>query len=86
MNDCDIGGELVNYVFYGSSERLRLVAMGHGMLFNHSSAPNVAYYREQGSLGTELVLYALRDIKKGEELFYSYGEEWWTTRQQTAMQ
>ncbi|MBN1279505.1 MAG: SET domain-containing protein-lysine N-methyltransferase, partial [Chlorobiaceae bacterium] len=28
-----------------------------------------------------LILYALRDIAKGEELFYSYGDDWWTTRQ-----
>jgi len=55
--------------------------MGNGMLFNHSSTPNVAYYREESTLGPELVLYALRNISKGEELFYSYGDEWWSTRQ-----
>ncbi|MEI8102386.1 MAG: SET domain-containing protein [Chlorobium sp.] len=81
VTDKDIGGELLNYVFYGSTEQDRLVAMGNGMLFNHSSTPNVAYYRENTSLGPELVLYALRDIGKGEELFYSYGDEWWSTRQ-----
>jgi SET domain-containing protein len=82
VTDKDIGGELLNYVFYGSTESTRLVAMGNGMLFNHSATPNVAYYRESTSLGAELILYALRDIRKGEELFYSYGDEWWTTRQQ----
>jgi SET domain-containing protein len=81
VTDRDVGGELLNYVFYGSTETARLVVMGNGMLFNHSSTPNVAYYREQSSLGVELVLYALRNINKGEELFYSYGDDWWTTRQ-----
>ena len=81
VTDRDIGGELLNYVFYGSTESARLVVMGNGMLFNHSSTPNVAYYREQSTLGVELVLYALRDISKEEELFYSYGDDWWTTRQ-----
>ncbi|MEI6757804.1 MAG: SET domain-containing protein [Chlorobium sp.] len=81
VTDRDIGGELLNYVFYGSTEAGRLVVMGNGMLFNHSSTPNVAYYREESTLGPELVLYALRDIRKGEELFYSYGDEWWSTRQ-----
>ncbi len=80
VTDQDVGGELLNYVFYGSTESARLVVMGNGMLFNHSSTPNVAYYREQGALGVELVLYALRNISKGEELFYSYGDDWWTTR------
>ncbi|TLU81738.1 MAG: SET domain-containing protein [Chlorobium sp.] len=81
VTDQDIGGELLNYVFYGSSESARLVVMGNGMLFNHSSTPNVAYYRENTALGPELILYALRNIQKGEELFYSYGDEWWSTRQ-----
>lgn len=81
VTDKDIGGELLNYVFYGSNETARLVVMGNGMLFNHSSTPNVAYYREETGLGPELVLYALRNISKGEELFYSYGDEWWSTRQ-----
>jgi len=81
VTDKDIGGELLNYVFYGSNESARLVVMGNGMLFNHSSTPNVAYYREESALGPELVLYALRNIRKGEELFYSYGDEWWSTRQ-----
>ena len=81
VTDQDIGGELLNYVFYGSTETARLVVMGNGMLFNHSSTPNVAYYREETGLGPELVLYALRNINKGEELFYSYGNEWWSTRQ-----
>jgi hypothetical protein len=80
VTDRDIGGELVNYVFYGSAENRRLVAMGYGMLFNHSSEPNVAYYRQDAPTGAELVIYALRDIGKGEELFYNYGDEWWSTR------
>ncbi|NTU93452.1 MAG: SET domain-containing protein [Chlorobiaceae bacterium] len=80
VTDRDIGGELLNYVFYGSTENSRLVAMGYGMLFNHSPEPNVAYYREETKLGAELVLYALRDIRKGEELYYDYGEAWWSTR------
>ncbi len=80
VTDRDIGGELLNYVFYGSAENLRLVAMGYGMLFNHSPKPNVAYYREDTPLGAELVLYALRNIGKNEELFYNYGDDWWATR------
>ncbi|NTU58271.1 MAG: SET domain-containing protein [Chlorobiaceae bacterium] len=82
VTDRDVGGELVNYVFYGSAEDRRLVVMGYGMLFNHSSQPNVAYYRQEATTGAELVIYALRDISKGEELFYNYGDEWWSTRGQ----
>jgi len=84
VNDKDIGGELLNYVFYGNTENKRLVAMGYGMLFNHSSQPNVAYYREDAPTGTELVIYALRNITKGEELYYNYGDDWWSTRGERA--
>ncbi len=80
LDERDVGGELTNYVFYGENEHKRLVAMGNGMLFNHSSMPNVGYYLEETPLGPELVLYALRAIRKGEELFYNYGEEWWSSR------
>ena len=80
VDEQDIGGELLNYVFYGDNEKERLVAMGTGMLFNHSSVPNVAYYLEETPVGPELVIYALRDLRKGEELFYTYGNDWWTTR------
>ncbi|WP_294343750.1 SET domain-containing protein-lysine N-methyltransferase [Prosthecochloris sp.] len=80
LDEKDIGGELLNYVFYGENEKTRLVAMGNGMLFNHSSFPNVAYYRDETPLGPELIIYALRDIRKGEELFYNYGSDWWETR------
>ena len=80
VTDKDIGGELLNYVFYGSAENRRLVAMGYGMLFNHSAQPNVAYYREDAPTGAELIIYALRDIRKGEEMYYNYGDDWWSTR------
>lgn len=83
VTDKDIGGELLNYVFYGSAENKRLVAMGYGMLFNHSPQPNVAYYREDGPTGAELIIYALRDIRKGEEMYYNYGDDWWSTRGET---
>ncbi|ASQ90417.1 SET domain-containing protein-lysine N-methyltransferase [Prosthecochloris sp. GSB1] len=81
LDEKDVGGELMNYVFYGENETRRLVAMGNGMLFNHSSTPNVGYYLEDTPLGPELVLYALRCISEGEEMFYNYGDEWWSSRQ-----
>lgn len=80
LDEDDVGGELMNYVFYGDDESTRLVAMGNGMLFNHSSFPNVGYYLDETPLGAELVIYALRNIRKDEELFYNYGDAWWTSR------
>lgn len=84
VTDADVGGELLNYVFYGNNKRSRLVVMGYGMLFNHSFEPNVAYWLEESQDGPVLVLYAQRAARKGEELFYNYGKEWWETRQLAA--
>jgi len=81
LDEKDVGGELMNYVFYGENETRRLVAMGNGMLFNHSPTPNVGYYLEDTALGPELVLYAMQGIREGEEMFYNYGDEWWSSRE-----
>jgi uncharacterized protein len=51
--------------------------LGCGMLYNHSSDPNVEYVQDEPSTITFL---ALRAVKPGEELTIDYGEEWWETR------
>ncbi len=38
---------------------------------NHSCAPNCE--SQEGSSGKRVYIHALRDIKRGEELFYDYG-------------
>ena len=47
------------------------IALGKGSLFNHSKTPNVTYFNDY----EDKVIYfiAIRDIKKGEQLFIDYG-------------
>jgi SET domain-containing protein len=74
----EINGEknpLRDYVFTSHlKNNHELVVFGNGSLFNHSKNPNVYYYHDQ--TGNRLLYYAAKkSIRKGEELFISYGNE-----------
>jgi uncharacterized protein len=74
------GGDLADYLFESTNEGMFLVVLGFGMLYNHSSEPNIDYY--QGDDAT-LEFIAQRRIESGEELTISYGDEWWSARGET---
>jgi len=66
------------YAFRWNQKQIAL-ALGWGSLYNHSETPNcvmIPYRREK-----TLILHALRDIDKGEELTFNYmgdsGEPVW---------
>ena len=56
-----------------------LVVMGYGMMYNHSDDANAEW--EIDSDNRFVRFSAARDIKKGEEIFQNYGEEYWKTRE-----
>lgn len=61
------GTALENYPFSWNDDSTCIV-LGYGSLYNHSDTPNIKWF------DTDLVkvFYALRDIKKDEELLYNY--------------
>lgn len=68
---------LYNYIF-DAGEGLSALPLGSGCIFNHSKTPNVNY-----SYDTDrqvMIFKALKDIKNGEEITSSYGEEWFSIR------
>ena len=71
------GGDLANYLFESTTEGMFLVVLGFGMLYNHSADPNVDYYQDDDET---LDFVTLRRVERGEELTISYGEEWWSAR------
>jgi SET domain-containing protein len=75
--DADITGGLRDYVFSAVKERDVVLALGYGMLYNHSADPNLEY--DQDDPGT-ITFLALRPIRRGDELTIDYGDEWWQTR------
>ena len=77
--DADVRGTLRDYVFGSVQDGDVVLALGYGMLYNHSPEPNVEYVQDEPSTITFL---ALRPIRAGDELTIDYGEEWWETRGQ----
>jgi SET domain-containing protein len=51
----------------------QVLAMGYGVIYNHSNTPN-AYWYSNNEKRTFLFV-ALRDIEVGEEIFTYYGDE-----------
>jgi SET domain-containing protein len=74
------GGPLGDYLFESTNEGKFLVVLGFGMLYNHSAEPNIDYYQEDSDT---LDFVALRRVERGEELTISYGDEWWSARDET---
>lgn len=71
------GEHIRSYVFDSRQPGKVLLLLGYGMLYNHSSQPNL-YHRVAGRLSIEFV--ALRDIAVGEELTHDYGADYWLDR------
>jgi hypothetical protein len=77
LPDGDVSGLLSDYVFKSLAEGEVLLILGYGMLYNHSTEPNLEYVQESADTMT---FVALKAIRPGDELFIDYGEEWWDTR------
>ena len=74
--DSNWGKTVANdYVFEYNNTDSALV-LGYCSMLNHSDNPNIDYeFKDK-----DLVLTANRNINKGEELFNSYGDHWWESR------
>lgn len=68
--------KLINFTF--SSSKGSTIPLGFGCIYNHSPQPNATY-----DLDIEKMLMtftAKRFIHKGEEIFTSYGKQWFDSR------
>jgi len=61
--------ELHNYYFEWTNSHNAIV-LGYGSLINHSFQPNAAY--TYGYKNKVLIFYAIKVIKKGDEVFINY--------------
>lgn len=77
---------LFNYLFSYKQDgkNQSCLPLGYGALYNHSDEPNAEYaFNEENSL---LVFTALRPIKAGEEIFITYGSNWFASRHAKPLQ
>jgi hypothetical protein len=79
----ELGAEAVkvdslnDYLFRIGDDKYAL-ALGCGSLYNHKNQPNVSY--EIDETKKSIIFTALRDIQPSEELFISYGKNYWKSR------
>lgn len=65
------GTILYHYIFeWGTSKRKAALALGYVSMYNHSFEPNCEY--EQDYKAKTMTVRTIKNIKKGEELFFSY--------------
>lgn len=57
--------------YFEFDEKHSALALGYGSLYNHSKNPNANYSVDTKE--KEIVIYARKDIKKGSQIFISYG-------------
>lgn len=65
------GTDLQYYTFVYNDIQDCLV-LGSGELYNHSDNPNVAYRLVENDGRMKMAFFALREIKRGEQLFIDY--------------
>lgn len=69
--------KMQDYLFLRDS-KTGIIILGYGCLYNHSKKYNVEYLEDTKNELIEFV--ALKNIKKGEELFINYGNKYFTER------
>ena len=73
---------LGDYIHGGDGPKSYLL-LGYGDLYNHSDNNNATFNDWADKEYSIAKITALRDIQPGEEIFVSYGEDYWTSRNST---
>jgi len=53
--------------------------LGFGAIYNHSDSPNIVWKMIDNERSL-IQFYVLRDIEAGEQLYHSYGKDYWINR------
>ena len=78
LSEGDASGLLDDYTVSLEESTGTALLLGYGSLYNHADEPNAEYVIEADDAYS---FVALRDIRAGEQITISYGEEWWRTRE-----
>ena len=71
------GNKMIDYAFK-VDDSVYAIALGSGCLYNHRNQPNVRWHYNPDK--QTIVFRATRAIEPGEELFISYGKDYFKTR------
>ena len=67
-----------DYVYHYTQDNTICLVFGYGSIYNHSNNHNIDFYVDPNNHNFEY--YANKDVKKGEELLVTYGNEYWSSR------
>lgn len=72
----DVDGKVRDYLFSYNKDN-SMIGFGFCSMYNHSDSPNATWE----ILDKEKIkISVIKDIKAGEEIFVSYGDDYWETR------
>jgi hypothetical protein len=74
--DENFKGVIRNYIFT-KDNTLSVIAFGFGSMYNHSDNPNARWEIDK----LYVKIKCIKPIKKDEEIFISYGDPYWKTRE-----
>ncbi len=80
-NNNNFSGKMRDYLFSYDKDR-SLVAFGYCSMYNHSDNNNALW---KVLPNNKLQIYAVKDIDIGEEIFISYGNQYWKSRNATKL-
>ena len=85
LNTQDFSPEAVinDYLFDSGNTNIDILPLGCGGIYNHSDNENTTYFHYEKK--EIMVIIAVRDIKKDEEIFLNYGSEWFHHRKTLKM-
>ena len=67
-----------DYVFRYANKNSSVLPLGFGAIYNHSSTPNARHYVDPEQ--DLLLLHSNQAIRKDEEIFITYGPNWFSAR------
>ena len=87
MNSCEVAeSNILNHHFFkannSNNQNNSLVSLGYCSLINHSQEKQNSSWKVSSDDNT-IIMYAIKPIKKGEELYSNYGEGYWKGKIQT---
>jgi len=69
-------GIIADYLFH-FNEKESLIAFGYCSMYNHLDDPNAEW---EVINENQVKIVVVKNIKKGEEIFVSYGDDYWDSR------
>ena len=80
LKDINKPSKMFDYLLQDPASENAMFMLGYGSLYNDSSNKINARWENYNKDNDYLDIVAIKDIAKGDEIYVSYGEEYWKSR------